>query len=121
MRRRREEGLCGVGGGARRWRNPTRGRGGFTFDGRPGGNRHRNRTEAVCTVIFTVVSSSAPVSASRRGSGERGRRARRGGGEGEAVQRPERGDQRVLGRRGVVNAGVAEAAAHEGEHGAGLG
>uniref|UniRef100_A0A0A9DF46 Uncharacterized protein n=1 Tax=Arundo donax TaxID=35708 RepID=A0A0A9DF46_ARUDO len=59
----------------------------------------------------------------RRGweGGERGR-AGGGGGEGKAAQRPEGGDERVLGR-GVVGgrARVAEAAAHDGEHGAGLG
>jgi hypothetical protein len=52
----------------------------------------------------------------QRGGGERAR-----GGEGEAAQRPERGDERVVARRArVVGARVAEAAAHDGEHGAGL-
>nr|ABF97604.1 hypothetical protein LOC_Os03g41674 [Oryza sativa Japonica Group] len=44
-----------------------------------------------------------------------------GGGEDEAAQRLEGGDERVV-RRGVVGYGarVAEAAAHDGQHGAGL-
>jgi hypothetical protein len=59
----------------------------------------------------------------QRGGGEREGRARRGGGgeEGEAVQCPEQGDERVLCRRGVVSTWVAEAAAHDGEHSVGLG
>lgn len=59
----------------------------------------------------------------QRGGGERGRRGGGGGGEGEAAERAEGGDERVLGG-GVVGrrgARVAEAPAHDGEHGAGLG
>lgn len=54
----------------------------------------------------------------QRGGGER--RGSGAGGESKAAQRAERGDERVLGRPGVVGARVAEAAAHDGEHGAGL-
>ncbi|XP_052137686.1 glycine-rich protein DOT1-like [Oryza glaberrima] len=60
----------------------------------------------------------------QHGGGEHrhGRGGSGGGGKDEATQRLEGGDERVV-RRGVVGYGarVAEAAAHDGQHGAGLG
>jgi hypothetical protein len=71
--------------------------------------------------------TTAPASSERMAS-RKGRSVEAGSAKGEAAQRLERGDEqvprgdeRVLGRRGIVSARVAEAAAHDSEHGAGLG